>query len=522
MSNGVPSVPEKTTVLVIGGGPAGSYSSTLLAREGIDVVLLEASKHPREHVGESMLPSMRHYLRFVDLEEEYDRRKFMHKPGAAFKFVHGQRECYTDFSILGPDRTTWNVFRAEADEIMIRHAEKRGVKVFEQTRVESISFENDGDPATARPIAAAWKNKSGETGTIKFDWLIDASGRQGIMSTKYLKNRIYREGLRNVAAYGYWQNVSVFDEGGPRSNAPWFECLTDRYGWAWCIPLHNGKTSIGVVMHQETSNKKKAEGPSGLEAHYMEQLKLAPGIQELIGEKGTFVPGTVRSTADYSYHATSYSGDHYRLIGDAAAFVDPLFSSGVHIAMTGALSAAGTILGSLKGAVSELEAQNWHDAKIGICQTRFLMVVLSAYRQMQHQGNKAILGDVNADNFEHAFEIFRPIYQGEQDTSTKLTDDELEKMIEFTRNLFTPTTHQQYASVKQRHGDMLDLSAPVVSPGELDKVLDTEDSDAKAVLKRINSLKILRNETSPLSFTSEAVNGYILRLERGNLGLVKA
>nr|A0A0U3C228.1 RecName: Full=Flavin-dependent halogenase armH5 [Armillaria mellea]ALT31852.1 ArmH5 [Armillaria mellea] len=518
-------VPEATTVLVIGGGPAGSYASTLLAREGIDVVLLEAVKHPREHVGESMLPSMRHYLRFIDLESEYDARKFMHKPGAAFKFVHGQRECYTDFKILGPDRTTWNVFRAEADELMLRHAASQGVKIFEETRVESITFSESVDNSVSpesRPIAASWKNKSGQVGKISFNWLIDASGRQGIMSTKYMKNRIYREGLRNVAAYGYWKDVTVFEEGGPRSNAPWFECLTDREGWAWLIPLHNGTTSIGVVMHQDTSNRKKAEGPSGLEQHYLSQLKLAPGVQDLIGSKGSYVPGSVKSTADYSYHATEYSGDHYRIIGDAAAFVDPLFSSGVHVAMTGALSAASTILGSMKGQVTEVEAQAWHDAKIGICQTRFLLVVLSAYRQMQHVGNKALLDDVNASNFDAAFSLFRPIYQGEHDTSTSLTNEELSKMIEFTRNLFTPTTHQQYNEVKQRVGDLIALSGPVMPSDELDKVLDSDDSDAKAVLKRINSLKVLRNDTSPESFTSEAVNGYVVNLERGQLGLVRA
>jgi flavin-dependent dehydrogenase len=111
---------------------------------------------------------------------------------------------------------------------MIRHAEAQGVKVYEETRVESISFENDGDPKSSRPIAATWKRKTGETGTIKFDWLIDASGRQGIMSSRYLENRLYREGLRNVAAYGYWKGVKVFEKGGPRSNAPWFECLTGK------------------------------------------------------------------------------------------------------------------------------------------------------------------------------------------------------------------------------------------------------------------------------------------------------
>ncbi|KAK0196714.1 FAD/NAD-binding domain-containing protein [Armillaria mellea] len=509
--------PEATTVLVIGGGPAGSYASTLLAHEGIDVVLLEAIKHPRLHVGESLLPSMRHYLRFIDLESEYDARKFMHKPGAAFKFVHGQRECYNDFKILGPDRMTWNVVRAEADELMLRHAASQGVKLI--TFSESI---HNGISPESRPIVASWKNKSGQVGEISFDWLIDTSGQQGIMTTKYMKNRIYHEGLRNVAAYGYWKDATLFEEGGPRSNAPWFECLTDREGWAWLIPLHNGTTSIGVMMHQDTSNRKKAKGPSGLEQHYLSQLKLAPGVQDLIGSKGSYVPGSIKSTADYSYHVTEYSGDHYRIIGDAAAFVDPLFSSGVHVAMMGALSAASTILGSMKGQVTEVEAQAWHDAKIGICQTRFLLVVLSAYRQMQHIGNKAILDNVNASNFDAAFSLFRPIYQGEHDTSTSLTNEELSKMIEFTRNLFTPTTHQQYNEVKQCIGDLIALSGPVMHSDELDKVLDSDDSDAKAVLKRINSLKVLRNDTSPESFTSEAVNGYVVNLERGQLGLVRA
>ncbi len=148
----------------------------------------------------------------------------------------------SDFDLLGQDKRTWHVvssvhlvliernsyevvqFRAEADELMLRHAAQQGVRVFEEVRVESIEFAGS-DPMTSRPITANWKSKLGETGALSFDWLIDASGRQGLMATKYLKNRIYREGLRNVAAYGYWENVPV-EEGGPRQNATWIECLT--------------------------------------------------------------------------------------------------------------------------------------------------------------------------------------------------------------------------------------------------------------------------------------------------------
>lgn len=124
------------------------------------------------------------------------------------------------------------------------------------------------------------------------------------------------------------------------------------------------------MQHERTSIEKKKTGPSGLEEHYLAQVKMVPTIQELIGEKGEYIQGTVRQTTDYSYHARAYSGDHYRLVGDAAAFVDPLFSSGVHAALTTGLSAALTILGSLKGHISETEAQAWHDAKVGICQAR--------------------------------------------------------------------------------------------------------------------------------------------------------
>jgi len=275
-------------------------------------------------------------------------------------------------------------------------------------------------------------------------------------------------------------------------------------------------------MTARPQTRKKKEQPGTLESHYLAQLMLAPGIQALIGTTGTYVPGSVKATADYSYHATSYSGDNYRIVGDAAAFVDPLFSSGVHVAMTGALSAASTIIGSLKGQITEAEAQNWHDAKVGICQTRFLMVVLSAYRQMQHQGNSAILNDVNPDNFEAAFELFRPVYQGEHDASAKLTSSDLSNMIEFTRNLFNPTTHQQHVEVGKRVApELLDLTGPVLGPADLAEVLESDDSDAKEVIKRINALKVLRNDTSPDSFMSEAVNGYVVRLIRGELGLVR-
>ncbi|KAF8636117.1 hypothetical protein AX17_003820 [Amanita inopinata Kibby_2008] len=520
LSKKTESMPANTTVLVIGGGPGGSYTASVLAREGYDVTLLEAGKHPRYHVGEGMLPSMRHFLRFVDLEEEFHNHGFMHKPGAAFKLHHGTPETYTDFSTLGPSRTTWNVIRSEADEMLLRNASRQGVKVFEETRVTSIEF--DGDPTSSRPVAANWTNKNGESGTIRFEWLVDASGRAGTMTTKYLKNRKFREGLRNIAVWGYWKDVKIYKEGTKRSNSPWFEAMTDGLGWAWLIPLHDGTTSIGIAMHQDVSDMKKKNYPGGSPTttkHYLEQIKFLPGIMELLGEQGNLVPDSVKSSTDYSYSASRYSGDHYRIVGDAASFVDPFFASGVHIAMTGALSAATTICASDKGQVSEAQAQQWHDAKVGICHTRFLIVVLSAYKQMQSQ-NRPVLSDINESNFDRAFSLFRPVIQGAVDTTEKLTDKELENMLDFCMHLFDPGDH---SSVKDRiQPDLLALSGPVMGSTELDKALPPEDVEAKQFLGRLNALKILRNDTSPESFGTEAVDGYVVQFERGKLGLVKA
>lgn len=113
--------------------------------------------------------------------------------------------------------------RGEMDEILLRHAAKEGVQVHEETKVDAIQFE--GDPKTSRPISANWSKKDGSTGTIAFDWLIDASGRNGIMSTKYLENRQMRENLRNVAVWGYWKGVKRYGVGTKKADSAWFEAL---------------------------------------------------------------------------------------------------------------------------------------------------------------------------------------------------------------------------------------------------------------------------------------------------------
>lgn len=137
----------------------------------------------------------------------------------------------TDFiAVNGPKGYAWNVIRSEADHLIFKHAAANGAKTFDGVKVQSIEFdapaEGTSDEDLGRPTAATWKAKDGTTGVVSFDYLVDASGRQGIVSTKYLKNRKYNQGLKNMAKWGYWTNVKPYAPGTAREGAPFFEALT--------------------------------------------------------------------------------------------------------------------------------------------------------------------------------------------------------------------------------------------------------------------------------------------------------
>ena len=410
------SVPAETEVLVIGGGPAGSYAACALAREGIDVTVLEADFFPRYHVGESMLASLRPFLHFIDLDSAFREHGFTKKIGAAFKMNHKKREGYTDYiKTGGPESYTWNVIRSESDDLLFRHAGKSGASIHDGTKVESIDF---SEPAgfdvpdeykvhkLGRPSSAVWKKKDGASGSIKFKYLIDASGRQGLISTKYYKNRAYNQGLKNVASWGYWKNTDRYAMGTYRDNSPYFEALTDASGWSWCIPLHNGTHSVGTVQRQDLSvAKKKAAGSPSPVEFYKQQLQLTPGIIKILGQ-GEMV-SEVKHASDWSYSASEYASPYVRVTGDAGCFIDPYFSSGVHLAIASGLSAAMTICASRNNTMSELNAAEWHSKKVAEGYTRFLLVVMSATKQIR-SGDEPVLSDWDDDGFDVAFEAFKP------------------------------------------------------------------------------------------------------------------
>ncbi|KUL83536.1 hypothetical protein ZTR_10554 [Talaromyces verruculosus] len=504
------SIPTKTTVLVVGGGPGGSYTAAALAREGIDTVLLEADIFPRYHVGESMVASIRHFLRFIDLDTTFNNHGFIKKTGAAFK-LNNQKTAYTDFIVAaGPDSYAWNVIRSEADDLIFRHAGKSGAKIFDGVKVTSLEFvpneganlPTDGTADPGRPVSATWTAKDGRTGSISFDYLVDASGRVGIVTTKYLKTRSYNQDLKNVASWGYWRGAISYGVGTPKEGQPFFEALQDGSGWVWFIPLHDGTVSVGVVMNQEMSTQKKKESTTDNgRDFYIESIKDAHGVTHLL--QNAELDTEVKHASDWSYSASEYASPYVRVVGDAGCFIDPYFSSGVHLAFSGALSAAVSISASIRGHCNETQAWKWHSTGVRDRFTRFLLVVMSATKQIRAR-DAPILNNQGEDGFDDAFTIIRPVIQGISDVTGKTTHDEVSRAVDFTTEAVGKTKPDDSANSSSQAGPQF---TDTIQQGSLTK------DEAKV-------LHMVKNVFKDF-FVADVYNGYRAKLERGSLGLEK-
>jgi flavin-dependent dehydrogenase len=317
-------------VVVIGGGPAGSTVSTLIAQKGFKVRLFEREHFPRFHIGESLIPETYWVLERLNMLPKMKASPFVHKHSVQFVNSNGKLSAPFYFWDNKPHECsqTWQVVRSEFDKMMLDNAREHGVDVEEGARVLDVLM--DG----TRAVGVKVKHADGTTAEVHARVVVDASGQNGLLMNR-LNLRVWDPVLNKGAIWTYWQGA--YRDTGRDEGATIVIQTTSKNGWFWYIPLHNDIVSVGVVAPFDYLFKGRGE----YSKTYEEEVECCPPVQERVS-KATRVTGHF-ATKDYSYRSNQVSGDGWVLVGDAFGFLDPLYSSGVLLALKSGQLAADAI-----------------------------------------------------------------------------------------------------------------------------------------------------------------------------------
>ncbi|MFF8861421.1 NAD(P)/FAD-dependent oxidoreductase [Streptomyces sp. NPDC015139] len=355
-------------IVVVGGGPAGSTAAALLARQGARVQLLERAHFPRYHVGESVATSCRSIIELAGALEKVAERGYTVKEGLLLRWG-AERDWVVDWpEIFGTEaQSAWQVDRADFDDVLLRHAASQGVEVIEGAQARKVLFE-DG-----RAAGVEWTHEGRER-TTRADFVIDASGRAGLLSVRHLGNRTPHDVFRNIAVWGYYQGGGLL----PRTPRGGINVISAPEGWYWVIPLKDDVYSVGFVTHQDHFLKRKQKY-TDMESLFLDAVQESETVRDLVAD-GVF-QHHVRVEQDFSYTADSFCGPGYFLAGDSACFLDPLLSTGVHLAMYSGMLAAASILAQDAGEVTEDEALSFYESLYRNAYARMFSMVAGFYEQ---------------------------------------------------------------------------------------------------------------------------------------------
>jgi flavin-dependent dehydrogenase len=307
---------EQYDAVVIGGGPGGTTAATVLARAGRQVLLLEKEKFPRFHVGESLLPFNLPLFERLGVAGKIRAAGFQTKRGAYFWNEETGGIRPVDFATGIDDRhpSAYQVKRAEFDELLLRHAEESGARVREETAVEEVLFEGN------RAVGVIARSAAGRE-EIRARVIVDASGQTALLS-RQLGTRKFDPKLKRAGLFAHYEGIRW-----PEGQRPGDILLPiDRGVWYWIIPFSDGTCSVGEVFEPSL-----AAQVASLEEKFELLLARSPRMREFLS--GARRTSRVVGISDYSTSSAQASGEGWALVGDAATFLDPVFSTGVFLAM---------------------------------------------------------------------------------------------------------------------------------------------------------------------------------------------
>jgi FAD-dependent halogenase len=337
---------EDFDVVVVGGGPGGSTAATLIARDGHRVLLCEKEKFPRYQIGESLLPATVHGVgELLGVRHELAAAGFQVKRGGTFRWGANPEPWTFTFALsrklAGATATAYQVDRESFDSILLANAARHGVDVREQTEV--LAVEASGERATG----VRFRDRSGREHRASARYVVVAAGNASSLY-KCVGRREYSDFFRNIAVFGYFEHGKRL----PAPNSGNILSAAFGEGWIWYIPLSDTLTSVGAVVAREHAGLIQQNREAALAGF----IGSCPLIADYLSaarrvDHGTY--GTVRVRKDYSYRTTKFCRSGVLLVGDAACFVDPVFSSGVHLATYSGVLAARSVNTCLAGELSE-------------------------------------------------------------------------------------------------------------------------------------------------------------------------
>jgi flavin-dependent dehydrogenase len=338
---------HQADVLVIGGGPAGSTVSTLVAQQGYRVKLYERERFPRFHIGESLIPETYWVLKRLRMLDKMKTSPFVKKYSVQFINASGKVSAPFYFWDNKPHECsqTWQVIRSEFDQMMLDNAAEQGVEVHQGTRVLEVLFEG------SRAVGVRIQKEDGSREEVRASVVVDASGQSTLLQNRF-KLRLWDPVLNKGAIWSYWRGA--YRDSGRDEGATLVIQTTNKQGWFWYIPQHDDTVSVGVVAPFDYLFK----GRGSHAQTYDEEVEACPAVKERVSA-GSRVTGYF-ATKDYSYRSKQVAGDGWVLVGDAFGFLDPLYSSGVLLALkSGELAADAIVEGLAKGDVSAARLGKW-------------------------------------------------------------------------------------------------------------------------------------------------------------------